>query len=70
MTTDNALTLKAVAALLVIGDKILVQPDVKAKLLEAGADVTPISVEQFAEFMKAESEKFLQIIKQAGLKPE
>jgi len=51
-------------------NKILVQPDVKAKLLEAGADVTPISVEQFAEFMKAESEKFLQIIKQAGLKPE
>jgi len=51
-------------------NKILVQPDVKAKLLEAGADVTPISVDQFAAFMKTESEKFLQIIKQAGLKPE
>ena len=51
-------------------NKVLALPDVKAKLLEAGADVTPISVEQFAGFMKSESEKFLQIIRQAGLKPE
>jgi tripartite-type tricarboxylate transporter receptor subunit TctC len=51
-------------------NKILVQPDVQAKLLEAGADVTPISVDQFAAFMTSESAKFLQIIKDAGLKPE
>jgi len=51
-------------------NKVLALPDVKAKLLEAGADVTPISVDAFAAFMKTESEKFLQIIKQAGLKPE
>jgi tripartite-type tricarboxylate transporter receptor subunit TctC len=51
-------------------NRILVQPDVRAKLLDAGADVTPRTVAQFGAFMKAESEKYLQIIKQAGLKPE
>ncbi|MEA3068345.1 MAG: hypothetical protein QOK41_1752, partial [Sphingomonadales bacterium] len=51
-------------------NKLLAQPDVKAKLLDAGADVTPRTVAQFATFMKAESDKYLQIIKQAGLKPE
>lgn len=51
-------------------NKVLAQPDVKAKLLEAGADVMPTSVDQFGSFVKSESEKFLQIIKEAGLKPE
>jgi tripartite-type tricarboxylate transporter receptor subunit TctC len=51
-------------------NKLLAQPDVKAKLLDAGADVTPRTVAQFATFMKSESDKYLQIIKQAGLKPE
>jgi tripartite-type tricarboxylate transporter receptor subunit TctC len=50
-------------------NKVLLQPDVKAKLLEAGAEVMPISVDQFGYFVKSESEKFLQIIKEAGLKP-
>jgi tripartite-type tricarboxylate transporter receptor subunit TctC len=51
-------------------NKILAQPDVKAKLLDAGADVTPTSVDQFAAFMKSESAKYQQIVKDAGLKPE
>ena len=51
-------------------NKIVVQPEIKAKLLEAGADVTPISVDQFAAFVKTESAKFLEIIKDANLKPE
>jgi tripartite-type tricarboxylate transporter receptor subunit TctC len=50
--------------------KILAQPDVKAKLLDAGADVMPMAVDQFTAFVKAESDKFLQIIKDASLKPE
>ena len=48
---------------------ILAQPDVKAKLLAAGADVTTISIDEFAAFTKAESAKFLRIIKDAGLTP-
>jgi tripartite-type tricarboxylate transporter receptor subunit TctC len=51
-------------------NKILVQPDVKAKLLDAGADVSPISVDAFAAFTKAESAKFLAIVKESGIKPE
>jgi tripartite-type tricarboxylate transporter receptor subunit TctC len=51
-------------------NKILVQPETKAKLLEAGADVAPISTDQFAAFLKTESEKFAQLIKEGGIKPE
>jgi tripartite-type tricarboxylate transporter receptor subunit TctC len=51
-------------------NRILAEPDVKARLLEAGADVQPTSVDQFTAFVKAESDKFLGIIKDANLKPE
>lgn len=51
-------------------NKVLAQPDVKAKLLEVGADVMPTGVEEFAAFVRSESGKFLGIIKDANLKPE
>src|SRR3954447_4290771 len=51
-------------------NRILAEPEVKARLLEAGADVMPTTVDQFATFVKAESEKFLGIIKDANIKPE
>jgi tripartite-type tricarboxylate transporter receptor subunit TctC len=51
-------------------NQILAEPDVKARLLEAGADVQPTTVDQFTAFVKAESDKFLGIIKDANLKPE
>jgi len=51
-------------------NKILDESDVKQKLLEAGADVTPISVDQFATFVKAEIGKYQDIIQEIGLKPE
>jgi tripartite-type tricarboxylate transporter receptor subunit TctC len=51
-------------------NRIIVEPDVKAKFLEAGADVTPMSVDQFAEFVRTEIGKFALIIKDAGIKPE
>src|SRR5215471_4844645 len=51
-------------------NRILAEPDVKARLLEAGADVQPTSVDQFTTFVKAESEKFLGIIRDANIKPE
>ena len=50
-------------------NKILNRPDVKAKLLDIGADVSAISIDAFAAFAKSESTKFLRIIKDAGLKP-
>jgi tripartite-type tricarboxylate transporter receptor subunit TctC len=39
-------------------------------LRDAGADVRTMSVAQFADFAKAESAKYLQIIKDSGVKPE
>ncbi len=51
-------------------NKVLALPDVKQKLLEAGADVTPLSIERFTAFVKAESEKYLQVIRETGVKPE
>jgi tripartite-type tricarboxylate transporter receptor subunit TctC len=51
-------------------NRILMEPDVKAKLVEAGAEITPMSVAQFEEFVKGEVVKFAAIIKEAGIKPE
>ena len=51
-------------------NNILMQPDINSKLRDDGAEVTPISVERFTTFIKSEAEKYQQIIKDAGLKPE
>jgi tripartite-type tricarboxylate transporter receptor subunit TctC len=50
-------------------NKLLVQEDVKTKLLAAGAEVAAISIDEFATFAKSESAKFLRIINAADLKP-
>jgi hypothetical protein len=39
-------------------------------MAEAGADVIPMSVDQFTGFMKTESTKYMQIIQETGIKPE
>jgi len=51
-------------------NKILASPDMQQKLRDAGADVRIGSLETFAAFTKAESAKYLQIIKDSGVKPE
>ena len=51
-------------------NKIVTEPDIRAKLRDDGAVVTPLTVDQFTAFVQAESEKYLQIIKQSGVKPE
>lgn len=51
-------------------NKILASPEMQAKLRDAGADVRTTSTDQFAAFVKAESDKYLQIIKESGVKPE
>ena len=50
-------------------NKILAEPEMKQKLLEQGANVSPISIAQFGAFVKAESEKYKQVIKDANLTP-
>lgn len=51
-------------------NRILFSTDMQVKLREAGADVRIGSPEQFAAFAKAESNKYFQIIKDSGVKPE
>jgi tripartite-type tricarboxylate transporter receptor subunit TctC len=51
-------------------NKILASPDMQAKLRDAGADVRIGSTEQFAAFTRSEGDKYAQIIKESGVKPE
>jgi tripartite-type tricarboxylate transporter receptor subunit TctC len=51
-------------------NKIVTAPDIRAKLADDGAEVTPLTVDAFTAFVKAESEKYLGIIRQSGVKPE
>ena len=51
-------------------NEVLALPDIKTKMADAGADIIPMSVDQFAAFMQGESEKYMRIIKATGIKPE
>ena len=45
----------------------LVAPDIKEKLVEAGADVNPLPVDRFTSFVRAESSKYQRIISELGV---
>jgi len=51
-------------------NRALNDPDTRKRLVEAGADVEPISVERFRDFVNAESSKYLRIIKETGVTAE
>ncbi len=51
-------------------NKILRDPEVRRKLVDAGANVMPQSTEQFAAFVQAENEKYQRIIRETGVKPD
>src|SRR5262245_41932282 len=51
-------------------NKILSDPAVRQRLVDAGANVAPLSIDAFAAFVRAESEKYEHIIKVTGVKPE
>jgi tripartite-type tricarboxylate transporter receptor subunit TctC len=51
-------------------NKILASSEMQAKLRDAGADVRIGSSEQFAAFTRSEADKYAQIIKESGVKPE
>src|SRR5262249_31537667 len=50
-------------------NEVLALPDVKTKMAEAGADIIPMSVDEFAAFTKRESGKYQRIIQETGIKP-
>ena len=51
-------------------NKILKSPDTAARFAEVGADIRTGSAEDFAKFVRAESEKYIEVIKQTGVKAE
>jgi tripartite-type tricarboxylate transporter receptor subunit TctC len=51
-------------------NKIIMEPAVKARLQATGADITPLSIDQFGQFVRADIQRYRAIIKDAGLKPE
>ena len=48
-------------------NKVIEDPDVKARLEAAGAVVTPMSVAHFKDFVQSESSKYLRVIKETGV---
>jgi tripartite-type tricarboxylate transporter receptor subunit TctC len=51
-------------------NKILRDPETRQKLVDAGANVVPLTLEEFTAFVKAESEKYERIIRLTGVKSE
>jgi tripartite-type tricarboxylate transporter receptor subunit TctC len=51
-------------------NEVLALPEIKTKMAEAGTDIIPMSVDQFAAFISRESEKYARVAEQAGIKPE
>jgi len=53
-----------------LGARVLEDYDTRKKLVDAGADVEPMSVHQFRAFVDAESSKYARIIKETGVHAE
>jgi tripartite-type tricarboxylate transporter receptor subunit TctC len=49
---------------------IIVEPDIKARLQDNGAEVTALSIDQFTAFVRGEIAKYQAIIKETDIKPE
>ena len=51
-------------------DKVILEPDIKARLQQTGAAVSALSIDQFTAFVRADIERYQTIIKNGNLKPE
>ena len=51
-------------------NKILADPDVRQRLVDAGANVVPLSIADFETFVKNEREKYERIIRLTGVKSD
>ena len=51
-------------------DKVILEPDIKARLQQTGAAVSALSIDQFTAFVRADIERYQTIIKDGNLKPE
>lgn len=51
-------------------DKIIFEPDIKARLQDNGVEISALSIDQFSEFVHGEIEKYQSIIRETDLKSE
>jgi len=51
-------------------NKVILEPDIKARLQETGAVVSALSIDQFSSFVRDEIARYQEVIKAADLKPE
>lgn len=51
-------------------NKVLADPTVRQRLIDAGANIAPMSIAEFADFVQAESTKYERIIRETGVKPD
>ena len=51
-------------------NKVILEPDVKSRLEQTGAQLSTMSIDQFAAFVRADSERYQEIIKSGNLKPD
>ncbi len=51
-------------------NRILASADMQTRLRDAGADVRMMSAAQFGDFIRAESDKYRDIIRDSGVKPQ
>jgi len=50
--------------------KALGASDVKARLIPEGAEPSPMTPEQFGQFVRSETAKYAQIIRDSNIKPD
>jgi tripartite-type tricarboxylate transporter receptor subunit TctC len=51
-------------------NKVILEPDIRSKLEANGADVSALSIDQFSAFVRADVDRYKEIIKDGDLKPE
>jgi tripartite-type tricarboxylate transporter receptor subunit TctC len=51
-------------------NKVIAEPDIKARLQDNGAEVSALSIDQFRQFVQSEIDRYDAIIKAANLKAE
>jgi tripartite-type tricarboxylate transporter receptor subunit TctC len=51
-------------------NRIILEPQIKSRLQDNGAQVDALSIDQFADFVRGEIAKYQAIIKEADIKPE
>jgi tripartite-type tricarboxylate transporter receptor subunit TctC len=50
--------------------KALRSPEIRDRLIADGTDPAPTTPEEFAAYIKSETEKWTKVIKAAGIKPQ